>query len=99
MKALQYRAIGQAPEIVEIETPEPGPGEVRIRVTAAGACHSDSFIMGLNEEQYVYGLPLTLGHEGAGVVDALGEGVTGIEVGEAVAVYGPWGCGRCVQCA
>lgn len=99
MKALQYRAIGQAPEIVEIDTPHPGPGEVRIKVTAAGACHSDSFIMGLNEEQYVYGLPLTLGHEGAGIVDELGEGVTGIELGEAVAVYGPWGCGRCVQCA
>lgn len=99
MKALQYRTIGQPPEVVEIATPEPGPGEVRIRVTAAGACHSDSFIMGLNEEQYVYGLPLTLGHEGAGVVDKLGEGVTGLEVGEAVAVYGPWGCGRCVQCA
>lgn len=99
MKALQYRAIGQAPEIVEIETPEPGPGEVRIRVTAAGACHSDSFIMGLNEEQYVYGLPLTLGHEGAGVVDRLGDGVTGVAVGDAVAVYGPWGCGRCFQCA
>lgn len=99
MRALQYRAIGQAPEIVEIETPEPGPGEVRIRVTAAGACHSDSFIMGLNEEQYVYGLPLTLGHEGAGIVDELGDGVTGVEVGDAVAVYGPWGCGRCFQCA
>lgn len=99
MKALQYRTIGAAPEVVEIETPEPGPGQVRLKVTAAGVCHSDSFIMSLSEEQYIYGLPLTLGHEGAGVVDKLGEGVTGLEVGTSVAVYGPWGCGHCYMCA
>ncbi|MBD8061082.1 NAD(P)-dependent alcohol dehydrogenase [Oceanitalea stevensii] len=99
MKALQYRTIGAAPEVVEIETPEPGPGQVRLKVTAAGVCHSDSFIMSLPEEQYIYGLPLTLGHEGAGVVDKVGEGVTGVELGTAVAVYGPQGCGRCYMCA
>ena len=82
MKALQYRTIGQAPEVVEIETPEPGPGQVRLKVTAAGVCHSDEFIMGLPEDQYVYGLPLTLGHEGAGIVDKLGDGVKYIEEGD-----------------
>src|SRR5699024_2206701 len=51
------------------------------------------------EEAYDYGLPLTLGHEGAGVVDKLGAGVTGVELGTAVAVYGPRGCGRCYTCA
>jgi propanol-preferring alcohol dehydrogenase len=99
MRAVQYRTIGSEPEVVEVPTPDPGPGQIRLRVTAAGLCHSDSFVMGLPEEQYVYGLPLTLGHEGAGVVDALGEGVTGVEVGEPVAVYGPWGCGLCHACA
>ncbi|MCM3662173.1 NAD(P)-dependent alcohol dehydrogenase [Georgenia satyanarayanai] len=99
MKALQYRTIGAAPEVVEIETPEPGPGQVRLKVTAAGVCHSDSFVMSLPEEHYIYGLPLTLGHEGAGVVDKLGDGVTGLEVGTSVAVYGPWGCGHCYTCA
>ncbi|MGY1703507.1 NAD(P)-dependent alcohol dehydrogenase [Geodermatophilus sp. SYSU D00697] len=99
MRAVQYRTIGGEPEVVEVPTPEPGPGQVRLRVTAAGLCHSDSFVMGLPAEQYVYGLPLTLGHEGAGVVDALGEGVTGVAVGESVAVYGPWGCGLCLECA
>ncbi|MCF6508723.1 NAD(P)-dependent alcohol dehydrogenase [Blastococcus sp. MG754426] len=99
MRAVQYRTIGGEPEVVEVPTPEPGPGQVRLRVTAAGLCHSDAFVMGLPEEQYVYGLPLTLGHEGAGVVDALGSGVTGVEVGEPVAVYGPWGCGLCHACA
>lgn len=102
MKALQYVAVGQPPVVREVPTPEPGPGEVRLRITAAGACHSDSFVMGLSEAEYTafgYPLPMTLGHEGVGVVDALGEGATGIEVGEAVAVYGPQGCGRCHSCA
>lgn len=99
MKALQYRTIGSAPEVVEIETPEPGPGQVRLKVTAAGACHSDEFIMSLPEDQYIYGLPLTLGHEGAGIVDRLGDGVTGVDIGTPVAVYGPWGCGLCYPCS
>src|SRR5690625_3718979 len=99
MKALQYRAIGSAPEVVEVETPEPGPGQVRLRVTAAGVCHSDEFVMSLPADAYSYGLPLTLGHEGAGVVDKLGDGGVGVELGTSVAVYGPWGCGHCYMCA
>ncbi|WP_366146572.1 NAD(P)-dependent alcohol dehydrogenase [uncultured Pseudokineococcus sp.] len=99
MKAVQYRQIGARPEVVEVEDPTPGPGQVLLDVTAAGLCHSDEYVMGLPEEEYTYGLPLTLGHEGAGTVAALGEGVTGVEVGDAVVVYGPWGCGRCVRCS
>lgn len=99
MKAIQYREIGQGPELVEIDTPEPGPGQIRLKVTAAGLCHSDWFLMGLPEEHYTYDLPLTLGHEGAGVVDKLGAGVEGIAVGESYAVYGPQGCGLCHACA
>ncbi|PRY56173.1 NAD(P)-dependent alcohol dehydrogenase [Glycomyces artemisiae] len=99
MKALQYREIGAAPEVVEIPTPEPGPGEVLLKVTAAGVCHSDIAVMEWPAEGFPYALPLTLGHEGAGTVEALGDGVTGVEVGESVAVYGPWGCGRCIKCA
>ena len=99
MKALQYRTIGQPPEVVEIDTPEPGPGQVRLKVTAAGVCHSDEYIMGLPENEYIYGLPLTLGHEGAGVVDRVGDGVQYIEEGTSMAVYGPWGCGICYECS
>ncbi|MGB4137762.1 MAG: NAD(P)-dependent alcohol dehydrogenase [Microbacterium sp.] len=99
MKAVQYREIGKGPELVEIPTPEPGPGQIRLKVTAAGLCHSDWFVMSLPAEQYSYGLPLTLGHEGAGVVDKLGDGVEGIELGGSYAVYGPWGCGQCHTCA
>ncbi|MTE23036.1 NAD(P)-dependent alcohol dehydrogenase [Microbacterium sp. ZXX196] len=101
MKALQYVSIGQPPEVREVPTPEPGPGQVRLKVTAAGACHSDEFLMSLPEEVYTaaYPLPMTLGHEGAGIVDKVGEGVTEVAVGDAVAVYGPWGCGRCYPCS
>lgn len=103
MKALQYRTIGAEPEVTDVPVPEPGPGQVRLKVTAAGACHSDSFVMSLPEELYTgafgYPLPMTLGHEGAGVVDTLGAGVTGLEPGTPVAVYGPQGCGRCHLCS
>ena len=99
MKALQYTTIGAPPEIREIDIPKPGPGQLLLKVTASGVCHSDEFIMGLPEDQYTYGLPLTLGHEGTGIVHELGEGVAHIAVGDAVAVYGPWGCGRCHNCS
>ena len=99
MKAIQYREIGKGPELVEIPTPEPGPGQIRLKVTVAGLCHSDWFVMGLPAEQYTYPLPLTLGHEGAGIVDKLGDGVEGIELGGSYAIYGPWGCGQCHACA
>ncbi|MDD9347304.1 NAD(P)-dependent alcohol dehydrogenase [Mumia sp.] len=99
MRALQYVEIGSPPRVVEVETPEPGPGEVRLKVSAAGVCHSDEFVMSLPAEAYTFGLPLTLGHEGAGTVDALGEGVTNVALGDSVAVYGPWGCGRCHACS
>lgn len=103
MKALRYTKIGSAPEVVEIEKPTPGPGEILLKVTAAGVCHSDDYVMSLAEEDYLaqqYPLPLTLGHEGAGIIEAFGPGVeTSLEIGEAVAVYGPWGCGHCLNCS
>ncbi|MEU3655316.1 NAD(P)-dependent alcohol dehydrogenase [Streptomyces sp. NPDC032161] len=99
MKAVQYRAIGAAPEVVTVPDPEPGPGQVLLKVTAAGVCHSDIAVMSMPAEQIPFPLPLTLGHEGVGTVAALGDGVTGLTTGESVAVYGPWGCGTCVKCA
>ncbi|MFF0463334.1 NAD(P)-dependent alcohol dehydrogenase [Streptomyces mexicanus] len=99
MKALQYRTIGAAPEVVTVPDPEPGPGQVLLKVTAAGVCHSDIAVMSRPAEGFPYELPLTLGHEGVGTVAALGAGVTGLAEGEAVAVYGPWGCGTCAKCA
>ncbi|NEC12883.1 NAD(P)-dependent alcohol dehydrogenase [Streptomyces sp. SID8014] len=99
MKAVQYREVGTAPEVVEIPVPRPGPGEVLLKVTAAGVCHSDIAVMSWPAEQVPFPLPLTLGHEGAGVVAEVGEGVDTVRLGDAVVVYGPWGCGTCVKCA
>ncbi|MGW1675388.1 NAD(P)-dependent alcohol dehydrogenase [Streptomyces sp. NPDC002324] len=99
MKALQYLKVGQPPEVVDVPVPEPGPGEVLLKVTAAGLCHSDLAVMGWPEEQFPYPLPMILGHEGVGTVAAVGSGVEGPAEGDAVAVYGPWGCGRCPKCA
>jgi propanol-preferring alcohol dehydrogenase len=99
MKALQYRTIGAAPEIVTVPDPEPGPGQVLLKVTAAGVCHSDIAVMNWPAESFPYALPLTLGHEGVGTVAALGAGVTGLKEGDSVAVYGPQGCGTCPKCA
>ncbi len=100
MKAVQYRTFGGSPEVVEIDKPVVGPGQVLLKVTASGLCHSDVFVMSIPAEQYFLGaLPLTLGHEGAGTIVELGAGVRNVEVGQNVAVYGPWGCGMCHQCA
>lgn len=99
MRAVQYRRVGHAPEVVEVSVPEPGPGQVLLKVSAAGLCHSDLAVMGWPAEQFPYPLPLTLGHEGVGTVAAVGTGVTAVAEGEAVALYGPWGCGRCHPCA
>lgn len=99
MKAMQLSAWQTPPEIREVPEPEPGPGEVVIRVAGAGACHSDLHLL----HDFAPGMmpwnpPFTLGHENAGWVHTLGAGVSGFTVGDPVAVYGPWGCGRCKRC-
>jgi len=99
MQALRLTAWQHPPEMQEVEQPDPGPGEVLVKVAGAGACHSDLHLMHDFAEGVVpWGPPFTLGHETTGWVEALGDGVTGLEVGEPVAVYGPWGCGRCIRC-
>lgn len=84
-------------ELCTVPQPEPGPGEVLVRVGAAGVCHSDLHVIDAPDALGMP-VPLTLGHENAGWVDALGPGVAGLERGEAVAVYGIVGCGVCVAC-
>jgi propanol-preferring alcohol dehydrogenase len=99
MRALQYTAVGAPPEIRDVPVPRPGPGEVLVKVTAAGVCHSDQYFMDRPAESNTFVLPMTLGHEGAGIVAALGAGAIGVREGDAVAVYGAWGCGYCRTCA
>jgi alcohol dehydrogenase, propanol-preferring len=99
MKAVHYREQGRGAEIVTAPAPEAGPGQVLLKVTAAGLCHSDLAVMAMAERERPLMLPLALGHEAVGEIAELGAGVTGLAVGDAVAVYGPWGCGRCRTCA
>lgn len=98
MRALQITRWHSEPELVDVERPRPGPGQAVIKVGGAGVCHSDLHIMGELGDVSPWPLPFTLGHENAGWVDELGEGVTHLEPGQPVAVYGAWGCGVCAPC-
>lgn len=101
MRALQLVAAQQPFQLREIPQPDPRPGQVLLKVAGAGACHSDLHLQewpGENLEALRFQLPFTLGHENTGWVEAMGDGVTGLEVGQPVAVYGPWGCGACWNC-
>jgi D-arabinose 1-dehydrogenase-like Zn-dependent alcohol dehydrogenase len=84
MKAVQVPRPGADFEVVEREIPEPGPGQVRIRVQACGVCHSDV----ITKEGQLPGIayPRVPGHEVAGVIDAVGSGVIAWKIGERVGV-------------
>jgi propanol-preferring alcohol dehydrogenase len=99
MRAIRLTAWEQPAQLVDVSEPEPDPGEVLVRVAGAGLCHSDLHLMHWRAGSLPYELPFTLGHEVAGTVAALGPGADGLEVGEPVLVYGPWGCGRCRPCS
>ncbi|MDX3524886.1 alcohol dehydrogenase AdhP [Streptomyces sp. ID05-39B] len=98
MKAAVVRAFGEPLIIEERPDPEPGPGQVRVRVEASGLCHTD--IHAAHGDWPVRPTPpFVPGHEGVGLVEKLGEGVTHLSVGQRVAV--PWlgrACGRCEHC-
>lgn len=102
MRAIRLHAAGEALRVQEVPLPEPTGFEVRIAVQGAGVCHTDLHIA--DGIQQRVRLPLTLGHEIAGTVDAAGpEGERllrrrRIGVGDAVLVYGGWGCGECREC-
>jgi alcohol dehydrogenase, propanol-preferring len=99
MKAIRLTAWESPAQLVELPAPEPGPGEVLVRVAGAGLCHSDLHLMHWRAGTLPYALPFTLGHEVAGTVAAVGPGADGPEPGTDVLVYGPWGCGRCEHCS
>src|SRR3954453_18438194 len=89
-------AIGAPLEIVDIELPEPGPGQVRVRLAAAGVCHSD---LSLSDGTMRVPVPAVLGHEGAGTVVSVGEGVTHVAPGDGVVLNWAPSCGRCHACS
>jgi alcohol dehydrogenase, propanol-preferring len=98
MRALQIRTWHQEAEFVDIDEPSPEPGQVVVRIGAAGACHSDLHMMHGKGDTVPFSLPFTLGHENAGWVHSIGDGVRSVVLGQPVAVYGAWGCGLCVRC-
>lgn len=97
MRAARLHAYGEPLRIDEVDTPEPGPGEVLVKIASAGACHSDLHTIS-GEMPILPELPWILGHENAGYVETLGPGATGVEPGAPVLVWGGWGCGTCRVC-
>ena len=81
--------------IEEIEVAEPGPQDVVVRIEASGVCHSDLHVL---EHGWAHRLPVVLGHEGAGVVEAIGAGVEGVAPGDRVVLGWRAPCGRCPWC-
>jgi propanol-preferring alcohol dehydrogenase len=96
MKAVRFVGAGKPLEVVDLPKPQPKPGEVLIRIGGAGVCHSDLHIL---HGQVPLPATFTLGHENAGWIESLGGGTTDFKEGDAVAVYGAWGCGHCHACA
>ncbi|MEV0906426.1 Zn-dependent alcohol dehydrogenase [Streptomyces hokutonensis] len=95
VRAAVLPAVGAPLEIAEIDLPDPGPGQVRVRLAAAGVCHSD---LSLTNGTMRVPVPAVLGHEGAGTVVAVGEGVTHIAPGDPVVLNWAPSCGTCHAC-
>ena len=95
MKAAVLHRVGGPFQIEEVELLPPEPGEVRVRMGAAGTCHSDwHFVTGDLSRP----LPVILGHEGAGIVEEVGTGVTSVQPGQRVIINWAPSCNACFYC-
>ena len=96
VKGVIARTKGAPVEVVDIVVPDPGPGEAVVKIQACGVCHTDLHYRegGINDE-----FPFLLGHEAAGVVEAVGEGVTEVAPGDFVILNWRAVCGQCRACA
>lgn len=94
MKAVVYDA-PRSFTVTDVPMPQPGPGEVRVRVLQTGLCGTD---LHLHDGQFLATFPLTPGHEVVGFVDALGDGVAGLKLGDQVTVNPNSSCGHCAFC-
>ena len=95
MTAAVFRAPGESLTIEEVEVSEPGPGELLVRVHTSGVCHSDAHVV---FGEWTAPTPLVLGHEGAGIVEAVGDGVIDVRPGDHVVLCWCPGCRRCEWC-
>lgn len=96
MRAAVCRAFGAPLTIEDITLADPGPDEVRVKMTAVAICHSDITLI---DGGWGGGLPAVFGHEGAGIVETVGPGVSGIAVGDSVVVTLIRSCGVCHGCS
>ena len=95
MKAAVMYGVGQPLVIEDVEVDEPRAGEVLIKTSASGVCHSDLHFM---EGSYPTAVPIVLGHESAGVVEKVGPGVTRVQPGDRVVIAFVTSCGNCDFC-
>jgi S-(hydroxymethyl)glutathione dehydrogenase/alcohol dehydrogenase len=96
VRAVVLPAIGEPMRVEEIDLPEPGPGMVRVKLAAAGVCHSD---LSLSNGTLRQPVPAVLGHEGAGTVVSVGAGVATVRAGDQVVLNWSPSCGSCRFCA
>ncbi len=95
MRAAVLRETNAPLTVEEVELGDPGPGEVLVRLEASGVCHSDwNVVVGATPNP----LPVVLGHEGAGIVEATGDGVSELRAGDHVVLSWLPACGRCFYC-
>lgn len=87
---------GQPLQIVEVDVAPPKAGEVLVRIVASGVCHTDAFTLSGDDPEGIF--PVILGHEGGGIVEAVGEGVTSLEVGDHVIPLYTAECRTCKFC-
>src|SRR5688500_10433001 len=96
MRAAVLEEFGEPLVVQELDLADPGPGEVLVRVVSCGVCHTDLYTAsGVDPSGYA---PTVLGHEGAGVVEAVGEGVTDVAAGDHVVTLFSPQCRECVHC-
>ncbi|MEJ7695602.1 MAG: alcohol dehydrogenase catalytic domain-containing protein [Candidatus Limnocylindrales bacterium] len=95
VRAAVLESVGSPAVIAELRLAAPGPGEVRVRMLASGVCHSDLHV---RDGEWDRPTPIVMGHEGAGIVDAVGPGVGSPRVGQLVALSWLVPCGVCRAC-
>ena len=94
-RAAVLRALGEPVTVETLDLAEPRAGEVLVRILASGVCHSDLHV---RDGEWPRPVPVAMGHEGAGVVEAVGPGVTSLRVGQPVALSWLVPCGVCRAC-
>lgn len=95
MRAVIFKQVGVAPELLDVDLAAPGPGEVKVKIAGAGVCGSDLHIQ---RGEWELPLPLVMGHEGSGTVVEVGDGVTDLAIGDHVVLSWVAPCNKCRFC-